>query len=84
MEDDLDEISMNIKIRISWFPVSLMTKTSNSFLCLNHALMQTLVSKTVDFSLHSTIVHKEILFDYDLSKVSTTVLLVALFYILII
>ena len=32
-----------------------------------------------DFALHSTIVHEEILFDYDLSKVSTTVLLVALF-----
>ena len=29
-----------------------------------------------DFALHSTIVHEEILFDYDLSKVSTTVLLI--------
>ena len=51
MEDDLDEISMNIKIRISWFPVSLMTKISNSFMCLSHALMQTLVPKILYFSL---------------------------------
>ena len=29
-----------------------------------------------DFALHSTIVHEEILFDYNLSKVSTTVLLI--------
>ena len=29
-----------------------------------------------DFALHSTIAHEEILFDYDLSKVSTTVLLI--------
>ena len=34
-----------------------------------------------DFALHSTIVHEEILFDYDLSKVSTTVLLMALLYL---
>ena len=34
-----------------------------------------------DFALQSTIVHEEILFDYDLSKVSTTVLLMALLYL---
>lgn len=53
MEDDLEEISMNIKIRVSLFSVSLVTNISNSFLCLNHALMQTLGSKRLDFYLHA-------------------------------
>ena len=53
MEDDLEEISMNIKIRVSLFSVSLVTNISNIFLCLNHALMQTLGSKRLDFYLHA-------------------------------